>query len=93
MQRYHRLRASQRAVEPGQNALSTLLTEQAQRLCDLPNASTAGRSGALPSPRKLAGLSAFSASVSDSSSEQRREISTIIVRFSSPTTWRIVQGR
>jgi len=42
MQRYHRLRASQRAVEPGQNALSTLLTEQAQRLCDLPNASTAG---------------------------------------------------
>jgi len=36
-ERYHRLRASQRAVEPGQNALSTLLSEQAQRVLDLPN--------------------------------------------------------
>jgi hypothetical protein len=29
------LRASQRAVVPGQNALSTLLTEQAERVFDL----------------------------------------------------------
>jgi hypothetical protein len=40
-QRYHWVRASQRAVEPGPIALSTLLSEQAQRVLG-------GRSGALP---------------------------------------------